>query len=161
MPTYGRYGRMEMVARQVDTEQGPPLLWTPGPQPLNDTFQKTMSVLARNLKDISEDWVVAFYSKRGWLHGGYWTTWVICNLCAHKPDKVYFPEWALEFCLFPWCPFSQVSKVCKDLDLGWSLFSLYSSETSRKLCHQEKVGVAELKLCQKYSRKRKNQVPNI
>lgn len=42
-------------SRQVYIEQGPPSPCTPGPQPLSDTLQKTMSVLARNLNDISED----------------------------------------------------------------------------------------------------------
>lgn len=55
-------------SKQVYVEQGPPSPYTPGPQPLSDTLQKTMSVLARNLKDISEDWVVSFYRKGCWLH---------------------------------------------------------------------------------------------
>lgn len=73
MPTYGRSGSIEIVARQIYIEQAPPHLELQALGPSTSicvTHQKTMSILDRNMKYISEYWVVAFYSKRCWLYKG-------------------------------------------------------------------------------------------
>lgn len=132
MPIHCRYGSMERMTRQVYNKT-PPSPWTPGPQPLGEVHQKTVSVLVRNLKDSSLNIGLYHFIVKGVGYiKGYWTILVKYNLCKPLTRFTF---------LISMCSSHRVSAASEDAEQDWSWFSL-SLWDPWKLGHQEKVSTA-------------------